>query len=138
MYTKRRKKELIKNIIFIFFILMIALFSTHYIYYKFQDVHSIDFNSESLSVVYRDPTGDKFSLTKVTPVTDSVGLSSPAYLLTIKNNLTEKISYRIKVIENKELMEEVQEEDKIPLDEIRISVKAGKSSNKIYDLKELL
>ena len=40
-------------------------------------------------------TTDKIAITKVTPLTDSVGLSTTNYGLTLSNNLTEKVNYRI-------------------------------------------
>ena len=137
MFTHSQKQEFKKNAIYIFFILLLAILSTHYIYYKFQNVQNINYNSESLDVTYREKTGDKITLSKVTPVTDSVGLSSKAYQLSIKNNLTEKVSYKIKVIDDEEFFtEDLEEDDFIPKEDIRISIKAGKI-NEIYDLSEL-
>ena len=137
MYTYNRKKEFIKSGISLFLLLLLAVISTYYIYHKFENVSSIDFNSESLDIVYREKTGDKLLLSKVTPVTDSVGLSSSIYGVSIKNNLTEKVNYKIKIVDDEEMMEEVEEDLQIPKEEIRISVKAGKNSNKIYSLDEL-
>lgn len=136
-YNKyNRKKEIIKNIVYISIILIIAIVSTHYIYFKFQDVRTTNYNSESLDVTYREKSGNKITISKITPVTDSVGLSSKAYLLSIKNNLTETVPYKIKIIDDTELMELVEEENIIPKEDIRISIKAGKI-NKVYDLSEL-
>ena len=150
MFTKSQKKEWIKNGIYIFFILLLAVISTHYIYYHFQDNRNIDFNSESLDVTYHESTGNKIALTKITPVTDSVGLSSKAYVITIKNNLTEKVNYKIVLEDDPEYieLEEVKEEEEetedvekkshwIPKDDIKISVKNGKLGNKIYLFNEL-
>ena len=138
MYRYNRKKEIIKNVVYIFFILLIAVISTYYIYNKFQDDRSIDFNSESLDVTYHESTGDKLSLTKVTPVTDSVGLSSKSYLISVKNNLTEKVNYKVRVIDDIDtIAEDMCEEYAIPKEDIRISVKVNKTDTKIYDLNEL-
>lgn len=138
MYKYNRKKEIIKNSIYIFVILSLAVISTFYIYNKFQGNRDIDFNSESLDVTYHESTGDKLTLTKITPVTDSVGLSSKAYLITIKNNLTEKVDYKLRVIDDIEkVLEDNCEEISIPKDDIRISIKVNKT-NKIYTLSELI
>ena len=137
MYLKVRKKQIMKTAIYMFFILGIAIFSTYYIYNKFQGDRSIDFNSESLDVTYHENTGDKITLNKVTPVTDSVGLSSKAYLITIKNNLTEKVDYKLRVLDDLKTIEEDNCGDKnISKDNIRISIKANKNT-KIYNLNEL-
>ncbi len=137
MYLKVRKKQIMKTAIYMFFILGIAIFSTYYIYNKFQGDRSIDFNSESLDVTYHENTGDKITLTKVTPVTDSVGLSSKAYLITIKNNLTEKVDYKLRVLDDLKTIEEDNCNDKnISKDNIRISIKTNKNT-KIYNLNEL-
>ena len=86
LYKEMRKKEIIKNTIYISFILLIAIIPTYFIYYKFQDDRSIESNSDSLDVTYLEKTGDKISITKVTPVTDSVGLSSMLFYQIIINN----------------------------------------------------
>ena len=143
MFTKSQRKEWTRNGIYIFIILLLAVISTHYIYFKFQEDRSVDYNSESLDVTYRENTGDKISLTKTIPVTDSVGLSSKAYVISIKNNLTEKVNYKI-VIEDDEDYEVIMDDDSeeeeslwVPKEEMRISVKNGKGGNKIYDFDEL-
>ena len=138
MYKYNRKKELIKNIIYTIIILSITIISTHYIYYKFQGDREVDFNSESLDIVYHETTGDKLTISKVTPVTDSVGLSSKSYMISIKNNLTEKVDYKIKVIDDLEkIVEDECEEKIIPKEDIRISVKVKKNISKIYNLSDL-
>ena len=138
MYKYNRKKEIIKNVIYTIIILSITIVSTHYIYYKFQGDREVDFNSESLDIVYHETTGDKLTISKVTPVTDSVGLSSKSYMVSIKNNLTEKVNYKIKIIDDLEKIIEDECEDKlIPKDDIRISVKVKKNVSKIYNLSEL-
>ena len=137
MYRRKSKKDIIRTLIYVFFILGLAVFSTYYIYNKFQGDRNIDFNSESLDVTYHEATGDKLTLTKVTPVTDSVGLSSKAYLITIKNNLTEKVDYKLKVLDDLETIENDNcMENKIPKEDIRISIKVN-NNTKIYSLNEI-
>ena len=138
MYQINRRREIIKNIVYIFFILLLAICSTYYIYNKFQGARNIDFNSESLDVTYHEKTGDKLTLNKVIPVTDSVGLSSKAYLIAIKNNLTEKVNYKLKIVDDLEKIAEDQCQDNlITKDNIRISIKENRKNNKIYTLSEL-
>ncbi len=139
MYSEIRKREMIKNTVFMIFILILAIIPTHYIYYKFQENRSIDFSSDSLDVTYHEATGDKLTLSKVTPVTDSVGLSSSkAYLVSIQNNLTEKVNYKIRILQDKEtILVDECEEYLIPEEDIRVSVKINKKENKIYNLNEL-
>ena len=132
------KKELIKNGIIVALILLVAGFCTYKIYYKFQNDRDVDYNSESLNVVFHDTQGDKLSITKVTPVTDSVGLSSNTYSLDVKNNLTVPVPYKIKIVPDLDKVEEDEcEEILIPDEDIRISVKVGKKDNEIYTLSEL-
>jgi hypothetical protein len=138
MYKYNRKREIIKNIIYISIILLLAIISTYYIYNKFQGDRNIDFNSESLDVTYHENSGDKISIVKVTPVTDSVGLSSKSYSITIKNNLTENVDYSIKVLDDLEtISNDLCSNNLITEDNIRISVKVNKNDNKIYTLNEL-
>lgn len=129
---------MVKSVAKFAFILLLAVVSTYYIYYKFQGDGSIDFKSTSLDVSYHDSDGDKIKITKVTPVTDSVGLSSNSYTLSIKNNLTMSVNYKIKVVSDaEEIKSDECGESLIPYEDIRISVKNGKGSSDIYSLSEL-
>lgn len=138
MYKNMRRREFIKNTIYISVILLIAIVSTYYIYNRFQENRNIDFNSESLDVTYHESSGDKLTITKITPVTDSVGLSSKSYNLSIKNNLTERVDYKIKIVDDlNTIISDECEDNLISKDNIRISVKINKNDNKVYDLDEL-
>ena len=78
------------------------------------------------------------SITNVTPVTDSVGLSSTAYNLNIKNNQTVAVPFRIKIIDDFEkIADDNCQDNLISKNYIRISVKNGKKENQIYNLNEL-
>ena len=132
-----RKKEIIKNTVYITFILLLAIISTYLIYHKFQDTRNIDFSSESLDVTYHDIKGDKVSIDKITPVTDSVGLSSKSHSISIKNNLTENVRYKIKLLDDKDAYEGLEEDKIIPKEDIRVSVKVNKKDTEIFDLVEL-
>lgn len=138
MYTYNRKREMIKNTVFIAVILLIAVVSTYHIYNKFQVNQTVDFNSESLDVTYHEKTGNKLVIDKVTPVTDSVGLSSKSYNITIKNNLTEAVDFKLQVLDDLEaIVEDSCEDNLITKENIRISIKNGSKESKIYDLSEL-
>ena len=138
MYRYNRKKEIIKNTIYIIFILLLAVIPTYYIYNKFQGVSDFSVNSTLLDITYHESTGDRISLTKATPVTDSVGLSSKAYNITIKNNLTEEVNYKISILDDLEKIEEdLCDATLIPREAIKVSIKTNKIGNKIYNLNEL-
>lgn len=132
------KKELMKSGFIIAGILLLAIVSTYHIYYKFQNERNVDFNSESLTVVFHDQEGDKIKLTKVTPVTDSVGLSSTNYSFDVRNNLTVGVPYQVKIIPDvSKILDDECEKILIPDEDLRISIKVGKGDNKIYHLDEL-
>ena len=138
MYRYNRKKEIIKNTIYIIFILLLATIPTYYIYNKFQGVRDVSVNSTLLDVTYHETTGDRINLTKVTPVTDSVGLSSKAYNITVKNNLTEKVNYKVSLFDDLDkINEDLCQDSLISTDVIRVSVKASKLGTTIYNLNEL-
>lgn len=139
MYKSIRRRETIKNVVYISLILLVAVVSTYLIYNKFVDERKLDSSSEILDVTYKDNSGNKIAITKVTPLTDSVGLSTNNYGLTLTNNLTEKVNYKIIVKDDIEtILEDECEEYQISKDDIRISVKAGKKDNKIFTLSELV
>ena len=90
---KNYKKEIIKNVIIFVLIILLAIFATYKIYYKFQNERKVDYNSESLEVIFHEDKGDNVTLYKITPVTDGVGLSSESYEFTVKNNLTKPVNF---------------------------------------------
>lgn len=132
------KKYLIKNIIYTTLIILLAIFSTCNIYYKFQDDRDVNYNSESFVVTFHEKSGDRMSITNVTPVTDSVGLSSKAYSLNIKNNLTVPVLFKIKIVDDLDrVVADNCQNELLSKDFIRISIKNGKEDNQIYNLNEL-
>lgn len=132
------KKQRIKNCIGIIFILAVALFATHYIYYKFQNERDVDYSSASLDIVFHEKTGEKIELKKVTPVTDAVGLSSKSYTFTIKNNLTIGTKYKIKLVDDIEtLTKDNCLNNQIPREIIKVSIKEEGKDNIIYLLNQL-
>lgn len=138
MYSYNPKKEVMKNVIYIGIILLIAIISTYKIYYKFQVDRNVNFNSDSFVITFHEKTGDKVNITKVTPVTDSVGLSSNSYSFSIKNNLTEKAHFEVRLVDDLESVTDDNCIDKlISKENIKVSIKNGKKDNKIYNLNEL-
>lgn len=133
--NNRLTKEIIKNTFIIGIILLFASVCTYFIYNKFQTTRNVDYNSKSLDIVYHD-NGNKIAIEKATPMTDSVGLSSKAYNLTVKNNLTIPVDYKVRILNDAELDLE-NEDNLIPKEDIKISIKEGKNQNKIYNLNEL-
>lgn len=136
MYYNYRKERL-KSALIICFILAIAIFATHHIYYKFQNERNTDYSSESLDITFHEETGDKVTLTRVTPVTDAVGLSSQSYTFTIKNNMTIPVDYTIKLVDDLEtVFEDNCGEIEMPKDTIRVAIKSEEKTE-IYTLSEL-
>ncbi len=134
-----RKKYILKNVIIITFILLVAIIATHAIYDKFTKERETDYSSESLDIVFHDVAGANIDITKPTLVNDAIGLSSKAYTLTIKNNLTEPVKYQLKLVDNAEkIILDDCAELQIPKEIIRVSVKEDSSKNNIYTLSELI
>lgn len=138
-YAKyNRKKEIIKNIVLISLILFIAVFSTYYIYEKFNNDGVIDYSSESLDIVFHEDSGEELDIIKIIPLTDSVGLSSKAHTLTVTNNLTESVKYKIKIVDNiDKMLEQNCEGITIPKNEIKISIKEENGETQIYKLSDI-
>lgn len=133
-----RKKFIIKNITIMSLILFFAIFATYNIYYKFQEERNIDYSSESLDVTFHEKSGDKINITKAVLVTDAIGLSSKAYTLSIKNNLTEEVNYKIKLVDNiNQIIEDNCAENKIPKEIIRVAIKESNTKVKIFDISQL-
>ena len=137
-YKYNLKREIIKNTVLITTILCLAVFSTYYIYNKFSDTETIDYSSDSLDIKFHEKNGDELDITKITPLADSVGLSSKGHTVTIKNNLTEPVKYTIKITDNiDKILEEECTDITIPREDIRISVKKSSETTEIYSLSEI-
>lgn len=133
-----RKKTLIKNVTYIIAILALAIIATYNIYYHFIGATDIDYSSESLDITFHEKNGAKVTLTKAVPVSDSVGLSSPAYTFTIKNNLTEPVDYQIKLTEDLDaVLKDLCAETQLPKELLRVSIKSGKEKNIIFTVSDL-
>lgn len=137
MYYNRRK-FIMKNIIIMSFILLLAVFATYHIYYKFQEERNIDYSSDSLDVTFHEKSGDKIDITKLTPVTDAIGLSSNAYALSIKNNLTEPVSYKLKILDDIDgIINDSCGQQQIPKELIKVAIKETNAKIKILNLSEI-
>ena len=65
-------------------------------------------------------------------------MSSKSYNLTVKNNLTEKINYKIKIVDDLDLIADHGcDVNSIPKEDIRISIKVKRNDNIIYTLSDL-
>jgi len=138
MYRQARKRMIIKTFIFMILILGISIFSSIFIYNKFKSVRDKKYNSPSLEVTYHSKNGKKIEITKVTPVTDYVGLSGYAYKFTIKNNTNKKVKYNIKLLEDeKEYFKDDCVDKKIPKSIIKLGIHKSGDSSKIINLDDI-
>ena len=138
IYRKARNKMLIKSLVFIFLILLIACFSTYKIYYKFESTRDKISSSPDLTITYHGKQGENVKITKVTPVTDAVGLSSNAYKFTVKNNTGTKVKYRVVLKEDKKKNKKDScGDNKIPDNIIKIGIHTSGEVSKIYNLDDL-
>ena len=132
---KARKKE----IVVIIFILAFALVATYKIYYKFKDSRNVDYNTSTIDVTFHEKTGAEVNILKLTPVRDSVGLSSKAYTFTIKNNTNASLKYSINIDDNEM---KVKDDDcleyQIPHNLIKFSIHKNGEQNRIYTLSDLV
>ena len=86
MYQAYYKKQRIKSIIIIIFLITFSAVSTYLIYEKFSNSRDKDYDTGKMEVVFHDKNVNEISLNKFTPVTDAIGLSTPSYNFTVKNN----------------------------------------------------
>ena len=132
------KRELIKNGIMIGLIILFACFVTYKIYYKFHEERAIDYSSKSLDIVFHEKTGDKIFIDKLVPLTDNLGLSSKPYTFTVSNNLTEDVSFKIKLIRDEEEIDLDKCSDKLISEKyLKVSIKDDSNKTKIYNMEEL-
>ena len=95
MYQKYYRRHMIKSTIIIIFLFAFAIVSTYLIYNNFSSERERDIDTGEMEVVFHSKEGNKINLTKFTPVSDAVGLSSTEYSFTVKNNTSNSVSYKI-------------------------------------------
>lgn len=134
-YKKIQRRYMIKNCLFILFILIFACLSIYFIYDKFKDTRDEILSSDSLEVAFHNKDGSRVSITKVNPVSDAVGLSSKAYTFTIKNNTNKKVRYVVKLKED--LSSVPNDAEVIPLNIIKMGIHRRGEVSSIYNLDDL-
>lgn len=137
MYQAYYKKQKIKSIIIIIFLITFSALSTYLIYEKFSNSRDKDYDTGKMEVVFHDKNVNEISLNKFTPVTDAIGLSTPSYTFTVKNNTDKQVKYSIKLVANKEKMNSDNCYDKqIPKELLKISFRKDHQTPKAYILSE--
>ncbi len=132
------RRQMIKSGVTVMFILLFALVSTYYIYYKFKGTRDQNSNLENLDVTFHEKAGDQVTLAKIAPVSDSVGQSSHAYTFTIKNNLKTPISYSVKLVKDTEfILSDGCENSQIPFSIIKGSIHKDREENQLFMLSDL-
>jgi len=132
------RRQMIKSGIVMVAIFGFALVATYHIYYKFKDTRTQISSSSSLEVIFHEKRGDKVMLTKVTPVSDSVGLSSHAYTFTIKNNENHPVNYSVKLVKDQEeIVSDDCGEYQIPVSIIKGAIHKEGEDNHFFMLTDL-
>ncbi len=100
MYQKYYRRHMIKSAIIIIFLFVFAIVSTYLIYNNFSSEREQDIDTGEMEVVFHNKDGNKINLTRFTPVSDAVGLSSTEYSFTVKNSTDRSVSYKIVIEPN--------------------------------------
>ena len=95
MYQKYYRRHMIKSAIIIIFLFSFAIVSTYLIYNNFSSKREHDVDTGEMEVVFHSKEGNKINLTRFTPVSDAVGLSSTEYSFTVKNSTANSVNYKI-------------------------------------------
>lgn len=137
MYKKYYRKHMIKSAIIIIFLFAFAIISTYYIYNSFANEREQDIDTGKMEAVFHSKAGNKINLTKFTPVTDAVGLSSTAYDFTVKNGTKENIKYKIVLETNEEQIKEDNcANNTIPNELLKLSLRVDHQAPKAMLLSE--
>lgn len=95
MYQSYYRKHMIKSAVIIIFLFAFAIISTYLIYNNFSNARQKDVDTGKMEVIFHSQAGNKINLTRFTPVSDAVGLSSTFYDFTVKNETKNSVSYKI-------------------------------------------
>ncbi len=137
MYQAYYRKQRRKSIVIITFLIVFSLVSTYFIYEKFANSRNKDYDTGKMEVVFHEKNGNEISLDKFTPVTDAIGLSSPSYTFTVRNNTDKEVKYSIKLIaNNKKIQHDNCENKQIPRELLKLSFRKDHQSPVAYVLSE--
>lgn len=137
MYQKYYRKHMIKSAIIIIFLFAFAIISTYFIYNNFSSEREHDIDTGKMEAIFHSKAGNKINLTKFTPVTDAVGLSSIAYDFTVKNGTKENIKYKIVLETNEEQIKEDNcANNTIPNELLKLSLRVDHQAPKAMILSE--
>ena len=124
MYQKYYRKHMIKSAIIIIFLFAFAIISTYLIYNNFSNARQKDVDTGEMEVIFHSQAGNKINLTRFTPVSDAVGLSSTEYDFTVKNETENSVSYKIVLEQNpKRIANDGCEYKTIPKELLKLSLR---------------
>ena len=124
MYQKYYRKHMIKSAIIIIFLFAFAIISTYLIYNNFSNARQKDVDTGEMEVIFHSQAGNKINLTRFTPVSDAVGLSSTEYDFTVKNETENSVSYKIVLEPNpKRIANDGCEYKTIPKELLKLSLR---------------
>ena len=137
MYQKYYHKQMLKSIVIIIFLLGISIISTYIIYNNFSNQRNHDIDTGKMEVVFHSKDGNKINLTKFTPVTDAVGLSSTEYSFTVKNSTNNSVKYKIVIETNYDKIKEDNcENTTIPSELLKLSLRVDHQAPEAKILSE--
>ncbi len=139
MYQKYYRRHMIKSAIIIIFLFAFAIISTYLIYKSFANERERDIDTGEMEVVFHSKEGNKINMTKFTPVSDAVGLSSTEYSFTVKNSTDGSVSYKI-VLEpnNKRISKDNCMNKTIPSELLKLSLRVDHQAPEAKILSEYL
>lgn len=127
-----------KDLFMIVLIMAFAIVSTYYIYHNFRQQRSMEIETDTLSVTFHERSGDRVNIRRITPVRDSVGLSSTAYTFTVRNDSKLSSMYKIEIVDDLEgILNDGDILEQIPHDMIRVSISRRGERTEIFYLSEL-
>ena len=137
MYQKYYRKHMIKSTVIIILLFTLAIISTYLIYQNFKEKRERDIDTGKMEVIFHSKEGNKINLTKFTPVSDAVGLSSNSYDFTVKNGTKSKVSYKIILEKNINKIEKDNcVSNTIPNELLKLSLRVDHQAPKAMILNE--
>ena len=137
MNSNYYRRRLFKSGLIILFILIFAVFSTYAIYHKFAKLREQDYDTGKMEVIFHEKVGNQIDIKQYNPVTDAVGLSSPAYTFTIENSTQSDVNYKIVIKENNdEELDCTCLDKKIPTELLKLSLRKDHQAPLAFVLAE--
>ena len=123
---KQIQKQVLRGIAIVIFIFALAAILIHGIFQKFNNQETDHIETDAIEVSFYNKDSREINISRMTPMTDAVGLSTNPYTFIVKNKTQQPLQYKIVLLSNEEKKESCGcESSSISLSDIKVNIQKG-------------